>query len=84
MRLLFLLPLISLVACRSEAPYMVDTCRYQEVLQQCLAIAPKGPNSIHNSNDMDEVVEACGAQAKYVATTTRDKIKPECQGRGVW
>lgn len=58
----------------------VDQCMRREIFQQCLLNAPKGPNSIHNSNDMDEVIEACDSAAYYQARRKSNAlIKEECR-----
>lgn len=56
-----------------------DQCMRREIFKECLALIPKGPQSVHNSNDWQEVVAECGEVALYQSKRQPEFIKPECR-----
>lgn len=78
-RLSFLVCLL-LAGCGEPQRYPEpDQCLRREIFKECMASLPKGPQSVHNSNDWDEVVDACESAAAYQSKRAPEQIKPECR-----
>ena len=68
-----------LAACNPYVPpNRPDQCLRAKLFAECLDKIPKGPNSVHNSNDWEEVVSTCGSNAYYTSLRKREVIKPDC------
>jgi hypothetical protein len=77
---IYLLGLLMLAGC-GPRPELAspDQCMRREIFKECMAALPKGPERIHNSNDWDEVVEACENVAYYQSKRMPSQIKAECR-----
>jgi len=71
--------LVALGGCAPPAPQdrVVDQCLRHQYFEECLKTVPPGPSATHY-NDWDDVVEACGSQAYYMALRPHAAVKPEC------
>ena len=56
-----------------------DQCLRAEIFKSCMASLPKGPESVHNSNDWDELVDSCEAVAFKQSRRPVSSIKPKCR-----
>jgi major membrane immunogen (membrane-anchored lipoprotein) len=75
-----ILAALLLTGCGEKPPSTreVDQCLRREILMQCLATVPKGPEAT-KYNDWDEVVSECGQQAYRTALRQIAQIKEECR-----
>jgi len=77
MKKLFILgAILFLSACAPSS--QTDQCLRTELFSSCLKNVPKGPSSIHNSNDWDEVVVACDNVSYYQSMRKTTQITKEC------
>lgn len=67
----------ALVGCEQSPMPRPDQCLRAQLFKECMQILPKGPERIHNSNDWDEVVDAC-ARTAYYNSLRNGGISPEC------
>lgn len=77
--------LLLLVGCAKDPDVpptrVVDQEVRRKVFMACLEKAPAGPQST-KYNDWDEVVEACGSEAYYIAIQS-DDLLPAMRDEGV-
>jgi hypothetical protein len=59
-------------------PQQTDQCMRVELFTSCLKNAPAGPNSVHNSNDWEEVVIACDSVSYGQSQRKAEQITKEC------
>ncbi len=70
---------IVLMGCSMEPSYTSDQCLRAELFKQCMTLLPKGPESVHNSNDWSKVVYSCESVAYRQSIRKYQSIKEGCK-----
>ncbi len=60
---------------------VMDQCLRAQLFKECMVTLPKGPESVHNSNDWSEVVDECNNASAQQSYRKAGTVRPECLGR---